>query len=62
MVRDGVRDVTLRAAGFDVWNRQIASNWSVIDLFLVLLVTALVVVAWLITVVGKAKRVEESYV
>jgi hypothetical protein len=62
MVRDGVRDVTLRAAGFDVWNRQVAANWSVIDLFLVLLVTALVVIAWLIGVVGKAKRVEESYV
>ena len=62
MVRDGVRDITLRIAGFDVWDRQVASNWSVIGLFLVLLVTALVIIAWLISVVGKAKRVEGSYV
>lgn len=62
MVRDGVRDITLRIAGFDVWDRRVASNWSVIGLFLVLLVTALVIIAWLISVVGKAKRVEESYV
>jgi len=62
MVRDGVRDVTLRIAGFDVWDRQVASNWSVIGLFLVLLVTAVVVIAWLISVVGKAKQVEERYV
>jgi hypothetical protein len=62
MVRDGVRDVTLRSAGFDVWDRQVASNWSVIGLFLVLLVTALVVIAWLIGVSGKARRIEENYV
>jgi hypothetical protein len=62
MVRDGVRDVTLRIAGFDVWDRQVSSNWSVIGLFLVLLVTAVVVIAWLVSVAGKAKRVEESYV
>ena len=62
MVRDGVRDITLRIAGFDVWDRQVASNWSVIGLFLVLLVTALVIIAWLISVAGRAKRVEESYV
>jgi hypothetical protein len=62
MVRDGVRDVTLRAAGFDVWDRQVAANWSVIGLFLVLLVTAVVIIAWLVGVAGKAKRIEESYV
>ncbi|MEP6715804.1 MAG: hypothetical protein ABJC09_09520 [Terriglobia bacterium] len=62
MVRDGIRDVTLRMAGFDVWDRHVASNWSVIDLFLFLLVTALVVVVWLATVAGKARRTEERYV
>ncbi len=54
MVRDGVRDVTLRSVGFDVWNRQVAPNWSVIDLFLILLLTAVVVIAWLVGVVRKA--------
>lgn len=62
MVRDGVRDVTLRAAGFDVWDRHVTANWSVIGLFLVLLVAAVVVIAWLVGVAGKAKRVEENYV
>jgi hypothetical protein len=62
MVRDGIRDVTLRMAGFDVWDRHVASNWSVIDLFLVLLVAAVVVVVWLVTVAGKARRIEERYV
>lgn len=62
MVRDGVRDLTLRTAGFDVWDRQVTSNWSVIGLFLVLLVAAIVVIAWLAGVAGKAKRVEENYV
>jgi len=61
MVRDGIRDVTLRAAGFDVWDRHVTANWSVIDLFLVLLVAAIVVVAWLAGVAGKAKRTEENY-
>jgi len=58
MVRDGIRDVTLRSVGFDVWDRQVAPNWSVIDMFLVLLVTAAVIVAWLVGVMGKANRPE----
>ncbi len=62
IVRDGVRDITLKFAGFDVWDRNVTANWSVIGLFLVLLVAALVIIAWLIGVTGKARRVEESYV
>jgi hypothetical protein len=58
MVRDGIRDVTLRSVGFDVWDRQVTPNWSVIDIFLVLLVTAAVIVAWLIGVMGKANRIQ----
>ena len=61
MVRDGIRDVTLRAAGFDVWNRQVVTNWSVVGLFLVLFVAALAVIAYLITVIAKARRLEEKY-
>jgi len=58
MVRDGIRDVTLRSVGFDVWDRQVAPNWSVIDMFLVLLVTAVVIIAWLVGVMGKANRLD----
>lgn len=61
MVRDGIRDVTLRAAGFDVWNRQVATNWSVLGLFLLLFVAALAVIGYLIVVVAKARRIEEKY-
>ena len=61
MVRDGIRDLTLRAAGFDVWNRQVSTNWSVLGLFLILFVAALAVIGYLIAVVAKARRIEEKY-
>jgi hypothetical protein len=61
MVRDGIRDVTLRAAGFEVWDRQVVTNWSVVGLFLVLLVAAAVAVGYLIRVVSKASLIEEKY-
>jgi hypothetical protein len=62
MVRDGIRDFTLRAAGFEVWNRQVATNWSVVGIFLVLFVAALGVIGFLISVIAKARRLEEQYV
>ena len=30
--RDGVRDLTLLSKGFDVWNRVVVTNWSVVGL------------------------------
>ena len=61
MVRDGVRDVTLRIAGFDVWDQPVDANWSVIDLFLVLLVAALaVIVAWLVGVLAKPPQTRRA--
>jgi len=62
MVRDGIRDRTLIAAGFDVWDRQVVSNWSVIVLFLILFVGALAVLGYLAVVIAKARRIEEKYV
>ena len=62
MVRDGIRDATLQAAGFDVWNRQVDSNWSVIGLFLILFVAALAALGYLALIVAKARRIEEKYV
>jgi hypothetical protein len=61
MVRDCIRDFTLRAAGFEVWNRQVVTNWSVVGIFLVLFVAALSVLAFLGTVLAKARRMEEEY-
>lgn len=61
LVRDGIRDVTLLAKGFDVWERSVASNWIVIGAFLLLFVLGLVVVGWLASVVVRARREEERY-
>jgi len=62
MVRDGIRDYTLRAAGFEVWNRVVVTNWSVVGIFLVLFVAALGVIGYLISVLAKARRIEERYI
>ncbi|MBS1827905.1 MAG: hypothetical protein JST93_21530 [Acidobacteria bacterium] len=62
LLRDGIRDLTLRAAGFEVWNRQVATNWPVVALFLALLVAAAAMIGYLIWVLANASRVEERYV
>lgn len=61
MVRDGIRDVTLRAAGFEVWDREVITNWSVVGLFLVLFVGALGAIGYLIRVFAKARLIKEKY-
>jgi hypothetical protein len=58
--RDGVRDITLLSKGFDVWDRVVVTNWSVVGLFLVLFVAGLGVVGWLVSVVARAKKVMEG--
>jgi hypothetical protein len=60
--RDGVRDLTLSGKGFDVWQRTIVTNWSVVGLFLVLFVVGLVGLAWLVAVVMRARPVSEKVV
>jgi hypothetical protein len=62
LYRDGIRDLTLLSKGYDVWNRTVVTNWSVVGLFLVLFVVGLGVVGWLISVVARAERVMESAV
>ncbi len=61
VVRDAIRDVTLAGSGFDVWNRTVVTNWSVVGLFLLLFVAGLGVVGWLVLVVKNAEGVKESY-
>jgi hypothetical protein len=58
--RDAVRDLSLLSKGFDVWNREVVTNWSVVGIFLVLFVAGLGVVGWLVSVVARARKVMES--
>ena len=58
--RDGVRDVTLFSKGYDVWDRVVVTNWSVVGLFLVLFVAGLGVVGWLVSVVARAQKTMEG--
>jgi len=57
--RDGIRDLTLLGKGFDVWQRAVETNWSVVGLFLGVLVAGLVALAWLLSVMARAKPVSE---
>jgi hypothetical protein len=61
LLRDGIRDLTLAAAGFDVWGQAVATNWSTVIIFLICFVLALAMMAWLISVVARAKPQPESY-
>jgi len=61
MIRDGVRDLTLRDRGFNVWDRVVVTNWSVVGVFLVLFVAAAGTVFYLIRVVATAARNKEQY-
>ena len=60
--RSGLQDLNLLAQGLDIWDRQVATNWVVVLLFVVLFVLGLAVVGWLVRVAAQAKRVEQHYV
>ena len=62
LVRAEIRDLALFVHGYDVWDRQVASNWLVVGLFFLCFVGALGAVGWLGTVAMRAKGVEEKYV
>jgi hypothetical protein len=56
LARDGIRDITLAHLGFDVWDRAVASNWSVVLLFLGLFVGGLALIAVLLIAVSRSAR------
>ena len=58
--RDAVRDLTLLASGYNVWDRTVETNWWVVGLFLVLFVAGLGVIGWLVSVVARSKKVMEG--
>lgn len=62
VVRDGIRDITLANAGYNVYDRAVNANWSVVVLFLVSFVGGLACVGWLIAVVLRAKPAVEKAV
>ena len=58
--RDGLRDLTLLSHGYDVWDRVVVTNWSVVVIFLVVFVAGLGGAAWLVSVMMRAKPVAEK--
>lgn len=58
--RDAIRDLTLLSKGFNVWDRVVVTNWSVVGLFLILFVASLGVIGWLVSVVARAKKPMEG--
>lgn len=60
LYRDGVRDLTLLSKGFDVWDRAVVTNWSVVSLFLVLFVGGVGVIGWLVSVMARAQKTMEG--
>jgi uncharacterized membrane protein YidH (DUF202 family) len=59
--RDGIRDITLTLKGYDVWSREVNTNWLTVGLFLLLFVAAGVAIGWLTRVVFLAKGESASY-
>lgn len=60
ILRDGIRDLTLLSKGYDVWQLPVYTNWSVLGLFFVTFGVGLVSLAWLISVMMKAKPIAEG--
>ncbi|MDR3691854.1 MAG: hypothetical protein P4L46_20915 [Fimbriimonas sp.] len=60
IVRDGIRDATLKLKGWDIWLRIENSNWFVILLFVILFVAGLVAIGWLLSVMKAAKPITEK--
>lgn len=60
--RDGVRDLTLLSKGYDVWDRVVVTNWSVVGLFLILFVGGVGVIGWLVSVMARAQKTMEGAV
>lgn len=60
IVRDGIRDLTLKQHGFDVFATPVYANWSVLIAFLLLFVIMLVIIFWLLMVMRRATPPTEN--
>jgi hypothetical protein len=56
LVRDSIRDISLRQKGFEVWDRAVYANWSSILLFLLLFVGVGISMAWMGRIVFNADK------
>jgi hypothetical protein len=61
VVRDGIRDVTLRGKAYEVWDRAVVTNWGVVILFLVILLVGLAAIAWMVHALVRGKGSEASH-
>ena len=57
MVRDGIRDFSLRAAGFDVWNRQVVVKWPIAGILIALFVAAVALTYYRTSLIARARRI-----
>ncbi len=55
ILRDGIRDLTLLAKGYDVWSRQVVVNGPVVALFLGVFVAGLALTGWMIRLARNAR-------
>ena len=62
ILRDIVRDLTLRPKGLDVWASPVHANWLVVGIFLASLVGGIALVVWLLVVVHRAAPLEKIHV
>lgn len=60
IVRDGIRDFTLKQHGFDVYASPVYANWSVLIVFLLLFVIMLGIIFWLLQVMRRATAPQEE--
>jgi hypothetical protein len=60
--RDGIRDLTLGLSNYNVWDRTVVTNWSVVGIFLACFVIGLGAVGWLISVMVRAKPISEKVI
>jgi len=58
--RDGIRDATLLASGYNVWDLKVVANWPVVALFVGLFLLGLLVTGWMAAVVLRAKPKSEE--
>jgi hypothetical protein len=60
-IRDGIRDLTLLAKGFNVWEQPVVSNWSVVILFLILFAAGLAAIGWMMKVALQTRGEKQSH-
>lgn len=53
--RDGIRDLTLKTYGFDVWSLRVVANWPVVLLFIGIFLLGVAVIGWLTYLAVNAK-------